>query len=239
VNNPAEELGVRPPLQGRTHVTWERMLDAGLALLKESGYDGFTIAAICERACVSPPAIYARVRTKKALFLAVFEYGFHVVQTETERTRAALTGDSPGAILRNAIAAIALTTFAHERFHRPVILRAEADAEVASRTQQARSETAIWFRDLILQHPGALRDATPERIDRCFRVIFAALMARVATPKGLDIGIPYSDEAFIADLQETAARFLLLAPEAEPRERSAIPDRRHSGKSKKDSSKHR
>ncbi len=32
------------------------MLDAGVALLEEAGYEGFTIAAVCERAQVPPRA---------------------------------------------------------------------------------------------------------------------------------------------------------------------------------------
>lgn len=224
VTNAPEELQVHPPQQERTHAAWERILDAGVAILEEAGYEGFTIAAICERAGVNPPAIYARVRTKQALFLAVFEQGFRQVREETEATRARLTAGSPEAIVRNAVAAIVLTTFAHERFQRPVILRAEADAEVAARTQQARMDTAAWFRDLVLQHPTALRD--PKRIDACFRVIFAALVARIATPSALDIGVPYPDDAFMRDLQDTAERWLL--PDAAAPASPGHPDRSHS-----------
>ncbi|MDO6966150.1 TetR/AcrR family transcriptional regulator [Rhizobium alvei] len=206
------DFEIHPPQQERTQASWERILEAGLRLLEEEGYDGFTIAAICARANVSPTAIYARVRTKKALFLAVFEHGFGAVRQETEATRARLKGSSPDAVIRGAVAAIALTTFAHQRFHRPVILRAEIDDEIALRTRQARTETATWFRDIVLRHSGAQKQPNPERIDRCFRVIFAALMARVATPSALDVGLVYSDESFIADLQDTAVNWLLLAP---------------------------
>jgi AcrR family transcriptional regulator len=215
VKSTPDELDIHPPQQERTHAAWVRILDAGLTILQESGYDGFTIAAICDRASVSPPAIYARVRTKKALFLAVFEHGFRIVQEETEATRTRLTGDSPDEIIRGAIAAIGMTTLAHELFHRPVILRAEADKEVALRTQRARTDTATWFRNLVLQHPAALRDAAPDQIDACFRVIFAALMARIATPSALNIGTAYTDDAFICELQEMAVRCLLRQSKAE------------------------
>ncbi|WP_395334838.1 TetR/AcrR family transcriptional regulator [Novosphingobium sp. BL-8H] len=209
MNHSSTELDINPPQQGRTLAGWERILDAGLSILVEQGYEAFTIAAICERAKVNPPAIYARVRTKKALFLAVFEHGFRALRDETEARRARLTGGTPDTVIRNAVEAIARTTLAHERFNRPVVLRAEADPEIALRTRQARSETSNWFRGLMLQQKSALRSSNPDDIDRCFHVIFAALIARVATPSALDIGTPYSDDAFIADLQETAVRWLL------------------------------
>lgn len=45
-------------------------------------------------------------------------------------------------------------------------------------------------------------------MDACFRVVFAALMARIALSNALDIGAPRSDDEVIGDLQETALRYL-------------------------------
>ena len=67
-----DHLTIRPPRQERSRRAWDRVLDAGVALLEEAGYEGFTIAAVCERAQVPPRAIYDRAPTKDALFLAVY-----------------------------------------------------------------------------------------------------------------------------------------------------------------------
>src|SRR3954452_14711405 len=69
------DLEVRPPKQRRSREAWQRVLDAGVAILEDGGYDAFTIAAVCERARVAPPALYARTASKDALFLAVYEHG--------------------------------------------------------------------------------------------------------------------------------------------------------------------
>ena len=66
------DLEVRPPKQRRSREAWQRVLDAGVAILEDGGYDAFTIAAVCARARVAPPAIYARTTSKDALFLAVY-----------------------------------------------------------------------------------------------------------------------------------------------------------------------
>src|SRR3954447_14696116 len=71
----ADALEIRPPLQQRSREAWERILDAGVTLLEQGGYEAFTIAAVCERAQVVPRAVYARVNTKEGLFLAVYEHG--------------------------------------------------------------------------------------------------------------------------------------------------------------------
>lgn len=204
------DLGVRPPRQERTQVSWERILDVGVEILKESGFAGFTIAAVCERAKVTPPAIYARVRTKKALYLAVFEHGFGPIRAAQVRALdPARWADAPPAdAVRGAIDAITRTSLAHEAFFREIALRAEADAEVAQRTHEARAWAADLFRDVALKQPSALRDPAPERVDACFRIIFATLMARIAVSNALDIGAARTDEELIADLQETAVRYL-------------------------------
>ena len=71
----AADLALREPRQRRTREQWDRILDAGVRLLEEGGYEAFTIAALCERAEVPPRALYARAATKDALFLAVYERG--------------------------------------------------------------------------------------------------------------------------------------------------------------------
>ena len=61
-----ESLAIRPPLQRRSREAWTRVLDAGVTLLEEGGYEAFTIAAVCASARVPPRAIYARAASKDA-----------------------------------------------------------------------------------------------------------------------------------------------------------------------------
>jgi len=207
------ELEVRPPKQERTQAAWERVLDSGIALLADCGYDGFTIAAICGRARVTPPAIYARVSGKRALFLAVFEHGFGPIRQRQQLALdpAGWQGKSPDAVVRGAIEAMVRTSLPHASFLRPVIWRAELDAEIAARTREARVGVAGRFRELMLHLPEASQRADAERIDMTFRLVFAALMARIAYPTVLDTGRLLSDDEFVADLQELGASLILSA----------------------------
>ena len=205
------ELEIRPPRQERTQLAWERILDAGASLLEETGYDGFTIAAICQRAQVSPPAIYARVNGKRSLFLAVFEHGFAPVRRGQQQALdpAQWQDCSPEDLVRGAIGAVVRTSLPYAGFLRPVIWRAERDAEVAAGTREARAGIAARFRTLMLRMPEASRHPDPDRIDMCFRVVFAAVMARIAFPTVLDTGRQLSDDEFVAELQELGVGLIL------------------------------
>src|SRR3954470_23208107 len=78
------DLAVRPPKQQRSREAWDRVLDAGVGILEDGGYDAFTIAAVCERAGVAPTAIYARTTSKDALFLAVYEHGLAAARSDQD-----------------------------------------------------------------------------------------------------------------------------------------------------------
>lgn len=201
---------IRPPQRERTHVVWQRILDAGVAILESDGEAGFTIAAICRRANVNPPTIYARAPTKQDLFFAVFEHGFESVRRDTEDLlRHAGPGYAPAGVIREGVAAVALVTLRHEAFLRAIVRCAEVDSEVSLRTRESRAITAQRFRQHILQVGEGLRVTEPDRIDAGFRIVFAALLTRVTTPSSLDLGEPISDDDFIADLQEIAESYFL------------------------------
>lgn len=86
-----DHLTIRPPLQERSRRAWDRVLDAGVILLEEAGYEGFTIAAVCERAQVSPRAVYDRAPSKDALFLAVYERGMARIKADLRPIAAQIT----------------------------------------------------------------------------------------------------------------------------------------------------
>src|SRR3954451_17487556 len=100
------DLEVRPPKQRRSREAWNRVLDAGVALLEDGGYDAFTIAAVCERAQVAPTALYARTTSKDALFLAVYEHGIARLRAEQQvfADDGRWAGLPPAALLRAAVA---------------------------------------------------------------------------------------------------------------------------------------
>jgi AcrR family transcriptional regulator len=214
----AAGLEVRQPKQRRSREAWRRVLDAGVAILEDGGYEAFTIAAVCERAGVAPPAIYARTSTKDALFLAVYEHGIarmragELVLADTARW----AGLTAGELVRAAAAELAGNALRHAPFLRAVVLISAAHPEV--RRRGSRYSTELGERFAAMLHPAAslMTHRDPEAAVRaCFATIFAAIIIRVAYGPGFATA-PVDDDTFVADLGETAARYLLSAPPPAP-----------------------
>lgn len=209
---PDADLEVRPPKQQRSRVAWNRVLDAGVAILEDSGYDAFTIAAVCERARVAPTAIYARTTSKDALFLAVYEHGIARLRSAQEVFADAgrWAGLGPADLVRAAVAEMVGGSLRHERFLRAVVLVSAAHPEVRRRGSHYSQELGERFAGVVLRARAAIRSADPEAAVRsCFGTVFATTIIRIAYGAGFATPVPVSDEAFIADLGETAVRYLL------------------------------
>ncbi|MGY2002551.1 TetR/AcrR family transcriptional regulator [Blastococcus sp. SYSU DS1024] len=209
---PPPDLGVRLPQQRRSRETWARVLDAGVALLEDTGYDGFTIAAVCARAQVAPTALYARTTSKDALFLAVYEHGIARLRADQEvfADGPRWAGLPPAQLVRSAVAEMVSISLRHQRFLRAVVLVSAAHAEVQRRGSRYSQELGSAFARVVLRERGAVRHAEPEAAVRsCFGTVFAASIIRVAYGPGFASPAPVDDEAFVADLGETAVRYLL------------------------------
>jgi len=206
------DLDVRPPRQQRSREAWQRVLDAGVAILEGGGYDAFTIAAVCERARVAPPAIYARTAGKDALFLAVYEHGIAGLTAEQRvfDDAARWAGLAPDALVRAAVAELVGIPLRHQPFLRAVVLISAAHEEVARRGARYSQELGEGFARVVLGAGDAIRHADPEAAVRtCFGTVFATTIIRVAYGPGFATPSPVDDETFVADLGDTAVRYLL------------------------------
>ena len=208
------ELAVRPPTQRRSRAAWERVLDAGVELLEDGGYEAFTIAAVCARAKVAPPAIYARAPGKDALFLAVYERGMERVRadyagfSDAER-RASPTPER----VREAVALLLRTSLRHARFLRAVVLVSGVHPEVQRRGSRNVQELGDLFARVVLVARDEITHDDPEAAVRtCFGSIFADLTLRLAYGPGFTTPSPLDDDTYVAELGDLAVRHLLGTP---------------------------
>jgi AcrR family transcriptional regulator len=203
-------LEIRPPLQRRSRQAWARILDAGVALLEDGGYEAFTIAAVCERAQVAPRAVYDRADNKDALFLAVYEHGMARVRADeavlsdqrhwhdvpTDRLAVAVVREVAGIWLR------------HAAFLRAVVLVSGAHPEVYRRGAYYSRQLGDRAAAVLLRDPRAVDDADPPTAVRAaFNAVFAALIVRItygpafATPA-------IDDDTFLTTLGAMVQRYL-------------------------------
>ena len=60
-----------PPQQERSRESLEKVMVAGLDVLENEGWEGFTMAVVARRAGVGKASIYRRFEDKEALLLAL------------------------------------------------------------------------------------------------------------------------------------------------------------------------
>lgn len=208
-----DHLTIRPPQQERSRRAWARVLDAGVALLEEAGYEGFTIAAVCGRAQVPPRAVYDRAPTKGALFLAVYEHGMARVQADPELfgDQARWHGLPPAALIEAAVREVAAMFSRHQALLRAVVLISGVHPEVYRRGSRYSRELGDRFTGLLrplapqIAHPGTDCDTV---LRACFTTVFSALVIRVAYGPGFAAD-PVDDATYTSQLARMSTSYLL------------------------------
>ncbi|WP_460307525.1 TetR/AcrR family transcriptional regulator [Actinocorallia aurea] len=205
------ELLIRPPLQERSRRVWSRILDAGVEILEEGGYEAFTIAAVCERAKVAPPTVYARVDTKDALFLAVYEHGIARARADEAvfADPARWTGLTPRELIAGAVAELTRMFQRHARFLGAVVLISGAHPEIKRRGSDHAHRIGEAFADVVQRAEDHIAHPDPRAAAlACYDTLFSALVLRTAYGPGF--AVPTTpDEAFTTHLTRITTAYLL------------------------------
>lgn len=209
-----DDLAVNEPRQRRTREQWQRVLDAGVRLLEEGGYEAFTIAALCARARVPPRALYARAGTKDALFLAVYEHGMTSVLTSHDvfRDEARWAALDDQQRVEQAVADLVRTFTDHADFLRAVVLISGAHPEVRQRGAAYREALGVHFAEVLPPVATQTRRgrADPDAAHQlCFSVVFSAMVVRTAYGPGF--GLAGEEDLLAAELAAMVGRYLGVA----------------------------
>jgi len=210
-----DRLTIRPPRQERSRRAWDRVLDAGVALLEEAGYEGFTIAAVCERAHVPPRAIYDRAPTKDALFLAVYEHGMARIKADHEifTDPARWLGLDAAALIEAVVREVTAIFSRHQALLRAVVLISGVHSEVYRRGSVYSRELGELLTALLrpvlsqVTQPGTDVDTV---LRTCYTTMFSALVIRVAYGPGFAAD-PVDDATFTTQLARMISLYLLTA----------------------------
>lgn len=210
-----DPLAIRPPQQRRSREAWTRVLDEGVALLEEGGYEAFTIAAVCDRAQVAPRALYARAETKDALFLAVYEHGIARVRaTQSVFTRPdRWAGLSTDALVADVVREMAGIFGLHGAFLRSVVLISGGHPEVYRRGAIYAQELNDQVTAVLLSARDDIDHADPERAVRSvLNAVFSTLVLRTAYGPTFATLAVDDTEDFLASLTEMVQRYLFVTP---------------------------
>jgi AcrR family transcriptional regulator len=173
-------VSVRVPRQQRSRDSLERVLAAGIDVLAEHGWEGFTIARVASAADASVGLIYGRFKNKDALFAAIHERFMSEVEAAQAANFAGRPSASTDEVVRGAVDAVAASFSFNAAVLRVAMLRSAVDQAVAARGHRAIADLAQRFEGALLQRRADFVHEEPDvAVKICFRMVFATLSRRV------------------------------------------------------------
>lgn len=213
VDTAEPDLSIKLPKQARSREAWRRILEAGAGVLEVEGYEGFTIAKICDRADVPPRAIYDRAASKEGLFLAVFEFGIERVMVDHGRfDDLPLDEADPAEVIRSCVETMAWIFDRHGPFLRSIVSISGRHREVLARGERHVADLRQRFARPI---EAALERSGVSDVERsthlAFGVLFSALVTRLHY--GPDLATPgVGDAEFVSYLVRSTQAAVLRSP---------------------------
>jgi AcrR family transcriptional regulator len=169
---------LRAPRQQRSQASFERMIAAAEALLRERGNDDFTLQEVGKRGKVSIGSIYCRFDSKDDLIRAVQARVLDVVNADQLAgiARAEAEAQDLRQLVMLLVESIAETLRNHAELMRPMMLRATTDPIVSAAGKKSYAQVANRVRGLLLTHRSEIRQPDPDRaVQSAYRVIYAAI----------------------------------------------------------------
>jgi AcrR family transcriptional regulator len=204
---------IREPLQRRSRETLERLLQSGLELLQEKGFDGFTLQELSQRAGVSIGSIYARVDSREALIMAIYERAMESIGRE-EHARLHQAQATEGLTPRERIELI-VSTAATSMLDNGDVLgvfmrQAPMNSEILARGAEVSRANAEDFARVMLAERAHLRHPDPAlAVDIAWRMIYCTIARRITHGPRFESTRPLSDRRLVQELARAVADYLL------------------------------
>jgi AcrR family transcriptional regulator len=212
---PAELQWIRPPAQGRSQRTLDRLLDAVEALLAERPFDQVSVQEIVQRAGSSIGAFYGRFPHKEAVLHALHER--YVAESRATNELAFAPSQWEGVPLRDIVEAFCRFVVGFQR-ERAGLRRALVVAQTQLPLIRARS--VVLAGEVVGRIAALLRSRAhehdhpdPERAaDFVHRLVFSMLDQQVLFGAASPTGGPLTDPELVAELTRALSRYLGIRP---------------------------
>lgn len=202
---------IRPPLQRRSQESLDRVLQAGFEVLREQGFAGFTLQEVSRRAGVSIGSIYARVSSREALIMAIYEKAMSWTEEQDQIERDALRDDlSPRERIELLVTDTANTMLAHGDTLRVFMRQASVNSDIWERGAEKSQATAKAFERAILEHREHLSHPEPElAVDIAYRMIYCTTARRITHGPRFESPRAVSDKRLVREMARAVADYLL------------------------------
>jgi AcrR family transcriptional regulator len=205
-------VSVRAPRQQRSRDSLERILAAGIEVLADGGWEGFTVARVAAAADASVGMIYGRFDNKDALFEAIHDR----FMTEVEAVQAAsfdsATWNEAGTeeVIRRAVDAVGAAFSYNAAVLRVAMLRSAVDQTVSARGRRAIADLVHRFEGALLERRADFAHPDPDvAVKVCFRMVFATLSRRTMFGPLLDAETDPSWDETVRELGSACVGLLL------------------------------
>jgi AcrR family transcriptional regulator len=201
----------REPKQERSRASFERAVDAAVALLVERRSDAFTLAEVAARGGVSIGSIYGRVDSKDDLIRAAHAREMARIAAEQHRIFAAPApaGESLHAAVGRVLAATATVLRDNAPVMAPFMLLSNHDPVVAELGRLTHGELQDAFTAALLAAREQMRHSDPERaVGWSFTVVYSVLARWLGLGSDLASAGEGDWDQLLGDLGEMVTAFL-------------------------------
>jgi AcrR family transcriptional regulator len=205
----------RVPKQERSRASYERLIEASIALLEERGYVAFTLGDVSRRAKVSIGSIYGRIPNKDAL---IREVQARVLERMDDEFSALVTRIRRKALPLRTLVLTSVAEFANFHRRHAAILhafmdRAPQDPLVSSVGRKYQGQMGLDFKLLLLERRHEFVHPDPERAaEICFVIAYSSLARYLGLGALQDLGEKRDWTQFVEDLAHACLALLLFDP---------------------------
>jgi AcrR family transcriptional regulator len=174
------DIKSREPKQARSRQSFEKTVEAALALLEERGNDEFTLAEVSAHAGVSIGSIYARFQGKDELIRVAHGRKMDDIDAVSGHLFEALRLAPQAPLKSYAQEAVNLTIEILRRYAdilRPFMLRATQDETISKRGAASHAMLAARFAGVLRAWPGGYLGQSD--IDWSFNVAYSVVARRL------------------------------------------------------------
>jgi AcrR family transcriptional regulator len=214
----SSDTRVRVPRQQRSRDSLERVLTAGIDVLANEGWEGFTIAAVGKAAGVSVGMIYGRFENKDALFEAIHDrFMSHIETLHVEGFDAADWDElATEQVIRRAVDVVAASFAFNAAMLRAAMLRSAVDDRIRKRGHRAIADLSRRFETALLERRADFSHPEPRlAVEVCFRMVFATLSRRTMFGPTFESSVELGWDRLVHELGSACVALLLYTPRAE------------------------
>lgn len=202
---------IRPPLQRRSQESLERVLQAGMEVLQEQGFEGFTLQEVSRRAGVSIGSIYARVASREALIMAIYERTMAWTDEQDQLKRDSLREDlTPRERIETIVTDMAENMLGHGDVLRVFMRQGPISPEIWERGAEKSQDTSKVFARAVLEHREDISHPEPElAVDVAWRMVYCTIARRITHGSKFESLRAVSDKRLVRELARAVADYLL------------------------------